>query len=133
MQKIEGLSIGLQLDDIEVRQGLTGLKRHLSTVNAEMKANMSAFDRSEKSIEKYETRLEGLNKKLEVQRRITENARKQFEKLREENKLGTLEGEKAAREYYNQAAALKNLERYIEQTKKNWRSSGKNRSSMHQD
>lgn len=81
-----------------------------------MRSNMSAFDRSDKSIGKYETRLTGLNKKLEVQKRVTEQARKQYEKMVEENKLGTIEGEKAAREYHNQAAALKNLERYVGRT-----------------
>lgn len=118
MRKIEGMSIGLSLDDLELQHGLTGLKRRLTSVNAEMKSNMSAFDRSDRSVQKYETRLQGLNQKLEVQKRVTEQARKQYERMREENKLGTVEGEKAAREYHNQAAALNNLERYIGKTTK---------------
>src|SRR5690554_5196681 len=118
VQKLEGMSIGLSLDDIQLRQGLTGLKRRLTSVNAEMRSNLSAFDRSDRSIKKYETRLTGLNRKLEVQKRVTEEARKQYERLVAENKLGTVEGEKAAREYHNQAAALNNLERYIGRTTK---------------
>ena len=35
-----------------------------------MKANLSAFDNSEKSMEKYEATLKGLNEKLKVQNQM---------------------------------------------------------------
>src|SRR5699024_803336 len=113
-ERIEGLSIGLDLDSLKVERGLTGLKDRLKTVNSEMKSNMSAFDRSDKSIGKYETRLKGLNKKLEVQKQATQAAKEEYDKLIEEGKAGTKEAEKAERAYNNQAAALNNLERYID-------------------
>lgn len=113
-ERIKGLSIGLDLDTLRVERGLTGLKDRIRTVNSEMKANMSAFDRSEKSADKYRTRLDGLNKKLEVQKEVTKAAKEHYEEMVKEHGEGSKEAEKAAREYNNQAAALKNLERYVE-------------------
>ncbi|WZX99616.1 peptidoglycan DD-metalloendopeptidase family protein [Bacillus sp. FSL W7-1360] len=118
MSRIEGLSIALDLDSIKVERGLTGLKDKLKTVNSEMKSNMSAFDRSDKSIGKYETRLNGLNKKLEVQKQVTNEAKAEYEKMVAEHGEGSKQAEKAAREYNNQAAALNNLERYVGGVKK---------------
>lgn len=117
MEKIKGLAIDLDLDHMSVDRGLKGLKDRIKSVNAEMRANMSAFDRSDRSVQKYQTRLDGLNKKLEVQKRAVEEARKEYEQMVKEYGHGSKEAEKAAREYNNQAAALNNLERYIEKTK----------------
>lgn len=114
MQRIEGLSIGLDLDSIKVDSGLKSLNSKLKLVNSEMKSNMSAFDRGDRSIAKYETRLAGLNKKIEVQRAITDKAQKSYEKMVKEHGEGSVEAEKAAAEYNNQSAALRNLERYVE-------------------
>lgn len=113
MQRIEGLSIGLSLDTLKVDSGLTNLKRKLSLVNSEMKANLSAFDRSENSIDKYQVKIDGLNKKLDVQRKVTENARKHYEKMVKEHGEGSAEAEKAARAYNNEVAKLNSLERQI--------------------
>lgn len=115
---LKGLSIDLGLDTIKVDRGLKGLKDSLKTVNSEMKANMSAFDKSDKSVEKYEKRLEGLNKKLDLQKQVTKEAQAEYEKMVAEHGEGSKEAEKAAREYNNQAAALNNLERYVEDATK---------------
>ncbi|MGY3718848.1 hypothetical protein ACWE42_25450, partial [Sutcliffiella cohnii] len=118
MQRIEGLSIGLELDSLKVDSGLTDLKSKLKLVNSEMKANLSAFDRGDKSIEKYQTRIDGLNKKIEVQKNITEKAHKTYEKMVKEHGEGSKEAEKAAREYNHQVSILKDLERSVERTTK---------------
>ena len=112
--RIEGLSIGLDLDTLRLDRGLTGLKDRLRTVNAEMRKNMSAFDYGDRSIAKYETRLQGLNKKLEIQKAVTKEAKAEYEKMVAEHGEGSKEAEKAAREYNKQAAALNNLERYVD-------------------
>src|SRR5699024_5613866 len=82
-------------------------------MNSEMRNNMSAFDRSEKSLKKYETQLGGLNKKLEVQKTVTESARKHYEKMVAEHGEGSAQAQKAATAYNNEAAQLNNLERHI--------------------
>ncbi|SDM14627.1 phage tail tape measure protein [Sediminibacillus halophilus] len=116
MERIEGMSIGLDLETMKVESGLTDLRSKMRLVNSEMKANLSAFDRGDRSIRKYETRLEGLNKKLEVQRSITEKAKRNYEKMVNEHGEGSIEAEKAAKAYNNQSASLQNLERYVDRT-----------------
>lgn len=111
--KIEGLSIGLDLESTKVERGLTGLKDKLKTANAEMKNTMSAFDRSDQSIEKYETRLKGLNKKLQTQEQVTQAAKEKHEQLIAEGKEGTEEAERAKRAYNKESAELNNLSRYV--------------------
>lgn len=113
-ERIEGMSIGVSLDSIGVERGMKGLKDRLKTVNTEMRANMSAFDRSEQSMNKYETRIDGLNKKKEVQAKVTEAAKENMEAMVQEYGEGSKEAEKATQEYNNQEAALNNLSNYIE-------------------
>lgn len=115
-ERIEGLSIGISLDSLALERGLTGLKDRMKTVNSELRANLSVFDRADKSVDKYETTLTSLNKKLEVQKRIVSEAKAEYEKLAKEHGAGSKEAEKAAREYNNQAASLNNLERRIDRT-----------------
>lgn len=116
MERLKGLTIGLDLDTIKVERGLQGLKATLRNVNSEMRANMSAFDYADRSIGKYETRLSGLNKKLEVQKVATQEARKEMEYWIKEKGEASVEAEKATKAYYDEVAALNNLERYISRT-----------------
>ena len=113
-ETIDGLSIGLSLDTMKVDSGLKDLKSKMTLLNSEMKNNMSAFDRGEKSLQKYATQLEGLNKKVEAQKVVTEAARKNYEKMVKAHGEGSVEAEKAATNYNNQAASLNNLERYVD-------------------
>ena len=116
MERIEGLQIDLGLETTALSRGLTGLKDKLKTVNSEMKANLSAFDRADQSVEKYEATLTGLNRKLNLQQAIVDETRKEYERLSEEFGQGSKEAEKAAREYNHQVAALNNLQRSVERT-----------------
>lgn len=122
-EKIEGLSIGLDLDYLSVDAGLKDLNRKMSLVNSEMKANLSAFDKGDKSIQRYNTVLDGLNKKLEVQKTRTESARQTYEKMVKEHGEGSQEAEKAAIAYNKEQASLKNLEKSIEGVSKEMRAS----------
>ncbi|WP_226677191.1 phage tail tape measure protein [Mesobacillus jeotgali] len=118
MERIEGMSIGLNLDTLKLDSGLTDLKSKLSLVNSEMKANLSAFDKGDKSIEKYQATINGLNKKLEVQKAITEKAQKAYQKAVEEFGEGSKEADKAARAFNNQSASLQSLQRSVDRTTK---------------
>ncbi|MEK3856580.1 phage tail tape measure protein [Cytobacillus sp. FSL H8-0458] len=115
-ERIEGLAIGLDIDSLRLDRGLTGLKDRLKTVNSEMKANLSSFDRADRSVAKYETRLQGLNRKLEIQEQIVQASRQEYERMVQEYGEGSREAEAAARSYNNQVAALRNLERSIQRT-----------------
>ncbi len=114
--RIEGLSIGLSLDTVSVDSGLKNLKSKMTLLNSEMRTNLSAFDRGEKSIAKYQTQVDGLNKKIELQKTQTEAARKNHEKMTKEFGEGSVQAEKAATNYNNQVTALNNLERNLEGT-----------------
>lgn len=69
-ETVHGVKIRNTIDNSQVEEGMKSLKRQLGVVNSEMKANLSAFDRSEKSMKQYQTRLSGLNEKLKVQKRM---------------------------------------------------------------
>lgn len=110
---IKGLSLDLGLDTAGIDTGLKGLKSKLTAVNSEMKANMSAFDRSEKSAKKYDTQLTGLNKKLDLQKAATSAAKVEYEKMVEQHGKGSVEANKAEKAYNDQTASLNNLERHV--------------------
>ncbi len=114
MERIEGLSIGLDLDSTALNRGMTGLRDKLRAVNSEMKANLSAFDRGDRSVAAYETRVNGLSRKLEVQEEITKSARQEYEKMVHEHGEGSKQADKAARAYNNEVANLNNLRRSVE-------------------
>lgn len=118
MERIEGLSIGLDLDTVALNRGLTGLRDQLRTVNSEMKANLSAFDRGDRSVASFEAKLNGLNRKMQVQEEITKAARQEYEKMVKEHGEGSKQAEKAARSYNNEVAALNNLRRNINNTQR---------------
>jgi phage-related minor tail protein len=117
-ERIEGLSIGLDLDSTALNRGLKGLKDQLRTVNSEMKANLSAFDRGERSVAKYETIITGLNRKLQVQESVTTAARQEYEKMVREHGEGSREAERAARSYNNEVTALNTLQRRLQNTQR---------------
>jgi len=83
-------------------------------MNSEMRKNMSSFDYGERSLKKYGVQLDGLNKKLELQKTVTESARQHYEKMVEEHGEGSRQAQNAAAAYNNEAAQLNNLERHIQ-------------------
>ncbi|HCW3343460.1 phage tail tape measure protein [Listeria monocytogenes] len=91
MNKLQGLSINLGLDATRVDEGMKGLKRTLGSVNSEMKANLSAFGKGEKTLSRYETELDGLNKKLSVQSKMVSQTKNDFKDLEKRN--ASLNGE----------------------------------------
>lgn len=113
-EKIKGFSIELELDALKVDSGLKDVRKSISAMNSEMRRKMSVFDFGEKSVKKYQTQLDGLNKKLELQRDIVEKARKHYEKMVETHGAGSKEALQAATAYNNEVASLNNLERHIQ-------------------
>ncbi|WP_394512602.1 phage tail tape measure protein [Priestia aryabhattai] len=110
-ERIQGLSIGLDLNTLGVDTGMTQLRSKMRLVNSEMKANLSAFERGEKSLGLYQDKVDGLNKKLEVQRAMTEKARQTYEKMVEVHGEGSIKAQNAAKDFNNESAKLQNLTR----------------------
>ncbi|EDN7323688.1 phage tail tape measure protein [Listeria monocytogenes] len=84
-EKLQGTTIALGLDYSGVDQGMKGLKRQLGLVNAETKAHLSAFGKGEKTLKSYGTELNGLNKKLDVQKRLMNQAKSDYQALEKRN------------------------------------------------
>ncbi|MGO2219219.1 MAG: hypothetical protein ACTH4T_12020, partial [Staphylococcus xylosus] len=63
------------MDNTGIEQGMKGLKRQMGVLSSEVKANMSSFGKVEKSVQKYQTRLDGLNNKMKVQKKMYDQAK----------------------------------------------------------
>ncbi|MGH2319400.1 phage tail tape measure protein [Planococcus sp. SE5232] len=110
---IQGLSIGLNLDTSGIEQSLKGLKGQLKAVDSEMRVNMSAFSRSEKSVGKYETQIGGLNKKLDAQKAAVNAARREHEQMVAQHGEGSRQAQVSGAAYNNLSADFNNLQRHI--------------------
>ncbi|UBV34060.1 phage tail tape measure protein [Staphylococcus xylosus] len=75
MDNIQGYAIKNTMDNTGIEQGLKGLKRQMGVLSSEVKANMSSFGKAEKSVQKYQTRLDGLNNKMKVQKKMYDQAK----------------------------------------------------------
>lgn len=70
MENIQGYAIKNTMDNTGVEEGMKSLKRQMGVLSSEVKANMSSFGKAEKSVQKYQTRIDGLNNKMKVQKKM---------------------------------------------------------------
>lgn len=111
---IQGLSIGLNLDSTGLDRGLKSAKQSVKMMSSEMASNMSAFDRSERSVNKYQTQIGGLTNKLNAQKQVTSAARAEYDRMVATHGEGSTQANRAAAAYNNEVAAVNNLERHVE-------------------
>ena len=106
-EKLQGLTLEMKLDSLGVQEGMKGLKRQLGVVNSEMKANLSAFGKSEKSMAKYEAQIKGLSNRLEVQKQMFNQAESELKKLNSDYKTAQTRIKGVEKAYLNLAEANK--------------------------
>ncbi|MDW8567834.1 phage tail tape measure protein [Staphylococcus shinii] len=80
-ENIKGVTIRNTIDNSQVEEGFKGLKRQLGLANSELKSNLSAFEKSEQSMKKYQTRIDGLNNKMKVQKQMFNQAEQELKDL----------------------------------------------------
>lgn len=78
---VQGVTIRNTIDNSQVEEGFKGLKRQLGLANSELKSNLSAFEKSEKSMKKYQTRIDGLNNKMKIQKQMFNQAEQELKDL----------------------------------------------------
>ncbi|SDK82675.1 tape measure protein [Lacicoccus qingdaonensis] len=78
---IKGFNIELGLDTLQVEKGMKDLNRTMSRVNSEFSRSLSSFDRGERSMGRYQTTVSGLSSKLEVQEKIVDRNRRNYNDL----------------------------------------------------
>src|SRR4051812_20350382 len=109
--QIQGLSIGVNLNTIGVTTGMNQLNAKMRLVNSQMRANLSVFERGDRSVAKYQATVDGLNQKLTIQRTIVQKAEQAYNDMVRVHGEGSIKAQNAAKDFNNQSAKLQDLTR----------------------
>lgn len=111
---VGNMIIKVDLDSTGVEKSMTGLQRQLKSSNKAMAAQLSAFDRGEKSTRKYGVLIEGLTNRHRIQARMVEEARKKYERMSGEYGKNSVKAQKASQELNEQVALYQETGRELD-------------------
>ncbi|SDX65313.1 phage tail tape measure protein [Salimicrobium album] len=114
--RIEGLSIGLDLDKAGIDRSLTEIKRSFKGLNSTVKTNANNLKYGEKSVSNYEKAVASLNEDVTKQRKNVSDLADKHAKAVEEQGRNSKAANDLAGEYNKQADNLNRMERQLENT-----------------
>lgn len=111
---VGNMIIKVDLDSTGVEKNMTGLQRQLKSSNKAMGAQLSAFDRGEKSASKYGVMIEGLSNRHRIQGRMVEEARAKYRRMSDEYGENSVKAQKASQELNEQIARYQETGRELD-------------------
>src|SRR5699024_8150407 len=109
--------IKISVDDTNFNKSMTWIKRQMKSVNTELKASMSQFGRSEKSVDKYRTQIDILSKRHEIQGKAVQQAKKEYDDMVKSHGEGSVKAEEYGIKLNEQIALYEDTGRQIENLK----------------
>src|SRR5699024_2185574 len=112
---VGNMVVRLSLDETNFRKSVTGLNRQIKTVNSTLRAQLSQFDKSEKSVEKYSKQIKLLEDRYKLQGKAVDEHKKRYDELMKGKENLTAEAEKEAIDLNNAIAKYEETGRQISQ------------------
>lgn len=107
---VGNMVIKVDLDGAGFNKGVQGLQRQMRQVTSEMKANLSGFDKTDRSVDKLSKTYDGLAKKYQVQEKLVEEQKKKYDQLAEAKGENNAKTQAAASAYNNEIAKMNEME-----------------------
>lgn len=111
---VGNMVIKVDLDSAGVEKSMTGLQRQLKSSNKAMGAQLSAFDRGEKSTQKYGVMIEGLSNRHRIQARMVEEARGKYDSMSATYGENSVKAQQASQELNEQIARYQETGRELD-------------------
>lgn len=111
---VGNMIIKVDLDSTGVEKSMTGLQRQLKSSNKAMGAQLSAFDRGEKSAAKYGVLVEGLTNRYRIQGKMVDEARAKHRRMAEQYGENSVKAQAAAQELNEQIARYQETGRELD-------------------
>lgn len=111
---VGNMVIKVDLDSAGVEKSMTGLQRQLKSSNKAMGAQLSAFDRGEKSTKKYGVLIEGLTNRHRIQAQMVEEARKKYNQMADQHGKTSVKAQKASQELNEQISLYQETSRELD-------------------
>src|SRR5690625_1405731 len=111
---VGNMVIKVDLDAVGVEKSMTGLQRQLRSSNKAMGAQLSAFDRGDKSAAKYGVMIEGLSNRHRIQARMVQEARANYDHMTRTYGENSVKAQQASQELNEQIARYQETGRELD-------------------